>query len=170
MVELGQSRTYANHNLQRIKQIFRWAASEQLVSVLVPQALQTVSGLTKGRTTARETDPVLPSRTRLSMQHCRTCRQRLPIWCVCKGLLECGRARSASCGPAISTAVAKSGATHRSNTKPSITGDSESSVLAQKVRPFCYRTCSVILNRSALVQGIRNGSGSQISMPDGLLP
>ncbi len=59
-VEQGQSRRYANDNISRLKKMFRWAASEQLIPVSVVQALDTVSGLEKGRTDARETDPVRP--------------------------------------------------------------------------------------------------------------
>jgi hypothetical protein len=40
--------------------MFKWAASEQLVEVAVYQVLTTVAGLRKGRTEARETDPILP--------------------------------------------------------------------------------------------------------------
>ena len=40
--------------------MFKWGASEQLVSPHVPQALATVSGLRKGKSDARETGRVLP--------------------------------------------------------------------------------------------------------------
>jgi integrase len=60
MVDQGQSRRYVNDNVSRIKQIFRWAVSEQLISPIVVQGLETVTGLAKGRTEAREHDPVLP--------------------------------------------------------------------------------------------------------------
>lgn len=60
MVDAGHSRRYVNDNVHRIKHIFRWAASEQLVSPIVSQALQTVAGLPKGRSTARESQPIRP--------------------------------------------------------------------------------------------------------------
>ena len=60
MVQAGQSRRYVNDNAQRIKRIFRWAASEELVPPTVPQALPTVEGLRKGHSQARETEPITP--------------------------------------------------------------------------------------------------------------
>ncbi len=56
----GLSRGTINERAQLIKRIFRWAASEELIPASVPQALQTVEGLRKGRTKARESKPVLP--------------------------------------------------------------------------------------------------------------
>jgi integrase len=43
-----------------IKRIFKWAVSEELAAPAVYQAVASVVGLQKGRTTARETDPVGP--------------------------------------------------------------------------------------------------------------
>ncbi len=60
MIEAGLARTYINENVSWIRRIFRWAASEELVSVTVHQSLMTVTGLRKGKSEARETDPVLP--------------------------------------------------------------------------------------------------------------
>lgn len=54
-------RTTANNRIRRLKHIFKWAASEQLVPVGTYQALATVSGLQKGRTDAREPDPIEPA-------------------------------------------------------------------------------------------------------------
>jgi integrase len=60
MIEEGQSRRYVNDNVARIKRLFKWAASEQLVPASVAQALMTVEGLRKGHGKARETAPVEP--------------------------------------------------------------------------------------------------------------
>ena len=60
MVSNGQSRTYANMNVARIKRMYKWAVSEELVPPAVYHALSTVSGLRKGRTEARETPAVSP--------------------------------------------------------------------------------------------------------------
>jgi integrase len=60
MIAAGQSRSYINDNIDRIRRMFKWAVSEQLVPPAVYQALQTVPGLRKGRTAARETPPVRP--------------------------------------------------------------------------------------------------------------
>lgn len=60
MVELGQSRRYANENMHRIRKIFRWAASEQLIPSSMPQALEMVDGVQMGYTEPPEGDPVEP--------------------------------------------------------------------------------------------------------------
>lgn len=53
-------RSTINAYVNRIRRMFRWAVSEQLIPVEVYQALTTVNGLVKGRTTAREPDLVRP--------------------------------------------------------------------------------------------------------------
>jgi integrase len=60
MVRSGLARTSVNARVNRIRRVFKWAASVELVPVAVVQALATVAGLQKGRTGARETDPVAP--------------------------------------------------------------------------------------------------------------
>jgi integrase len=60
MIKLGWSRTYINRQIGRIKQIFKWAAAQELIPVDAYQALLTVAGLRKGKTEARENDPVRP--------------------------------------------------------------------------------------------------------------
>jgi integrase len=60
MVKKGWSRAYVNAQVDKLRRVFRWAASEQLVPVAVHQALLTVEGLCRGRTDARETAPVRP--------------------------------------------------------------------------------------------------------------
>jgi len=59
-VNQGLSRTYTNSQIGRIKRIFKWAVSEELVHPSIYQGLQTVVGLKFGRTDAKETDPVKP--------------------------------------------------------------------------------------------------------------
>ena len=56
----GWSRTYANRQAERIKQVFRWAASEELVLAATADALGTVDAIRKGREGARETEAVQP--------------------------------------------------------------------------------------------------------------
>jgi integrase len=60
MVKKDWSRTYINAQVDRIRRVFRWAASEQLIPVTVWQSLCTVEGLHRGRTEARETKKVRP--------------------------------------------------------------------------------------------------------------
>ena len=54
------SRRYINQHLNRTRRMFRWAASEELVSAEVWQSLKTVDGLRAGRTEAPETDKRQP--------------------------------------------------------------------------------------------------------------
>lgn len=60
MIEADHARVYINKNVDRIRQAFKWAVSQELVPVAVHQALTTLPGLRRGRTAARETAPVLP--------------------------------------------------------------------------------------------------------------
>lgn len=62
MIEMMDlSRGVINNRVNRIKRFFRWAVAEELVPPSVIQGLQSVPGLKRGRTTARETDPVKPA-------------------------------------------------------------------------------------------------------------
>ena len=54
------SRGVINNRVNRIKRFFRWAVAEEVVPPSVIHGLQAVQGLRKGRTKARETDPVMP--------------------------------------------------------------------------------------------------------------
>lgn len=60
MIEAGLSRGTVNQHVGRIKRMFRWAASEQLIPGDIVTQLATVHGLRRGRTDARETSRVLP--------------------------------------------------------------------------------------------------------------
>ncbi len=60
MIDDGLSRGVVNQNSGRIKRMFRWGVSRELVPAEVAQTLWAVAGLRKGRTTARETGRVLP--------------------------------------------------------------------------------------------------------------
>ncbi len=60
MIRSGLTRTGINGRINRIRRIFRWASSVELVPVTVVQALESVDGLQAGRTEAREKDPVGP--------------------------------------------------------------------------------------------------------------
>jgi integrase len=54
------SRNVINVTLSRVRRMFKWAVSEELVSPTILHGLQSVSGLRAGRSDARETDPVKP--------------------------------------------------------------------------------------------------------------
>ena len=53
-------RTLINRRIGRIKRVFNWAVSEELIPAAVAHGLVTVKGLTRGRTAARESEPVKP--------------------------------------------------------------------------------------------------------------
>ena len=60
MIDAGLCRTLINRRMERVRRAFRWAASEELVPVSVYDALRTLTGLRRGRSTARESEPVGP--------------------------------------------------------------------------------------------------------------
>lgn len=60
MIETGNSRGYINGNVNRIRRMFRWAVQRELVPPATYQALVSLPGLRKGKTLARETDPIQP--------------------------------------------------------------------------------------------------------------
>ena len=62
MIEVEKlSRGVINNRVNRIRRIFKWAVSEELIPVQIFEALRTVAGLRFGRSAARETDPVRPA-------------------------------------------------------------------------------------------------------------
>jgi integrase len=60
MVSIGWCRNVVNAQVKRLKQCFKWAVSNELISAIIYQALITVTGLRRGKTEARETAPVRP--------------------------------------------------------------------------------------------------------------
>ena len=52
---LNWSRPYINHQIQRVRRIFKWGVSEELIGETVHRALLAVPPLKSGRTQARET-------------------------------------------------------------------------------------------------------------------
>jgi integrase len=60
MIEADLCRHQINTRINRIRRVFKWAASEELVPPSVTEGLRTVAGLRKGRTAARESKPVKP--------------------------------------------------------------------------------------------------------------
>lgn len=60
MIEAGLSRGVINQYVNRIRRMFRWGVENELIPVEVYQALLAVKGLAKGRSKARETEPVKP--------------------------------------------------------------------------------------------------------------
>lgn len=60
MVKLDWSRRYVNKQTGRIVRAFKWAVSRELIASSVYESLRTVEGLRRGRTTAKESEPVRP--------------------------------------------------------------------------------------------------------------
>jgi integrase len=60
MIANKLARGVINQRVGRIIRAFKWAGSEELIPAAVYQSLKTVSGLRRGRTGARETEPVKP--------------------------------------------------------------------------------------------------------------
>ena len=60
LIEGGLCRRVVNARVERIKRLFKWAVAEELIPPSVYHGLQAVAGLTFGRTSARETEPIRP--------------------------------------------------------------------------------------------------------------
>jgi integrase len=60
MIDAGWARSTINRQVQRVQRMFRWGVENELVAASVYQALKAVNGLRKGRSTARETNPIGP--------------------------------------------------------------------------------------------------------------
>ena len=60
MIEAGLSRTTINARINRIRRVFRWGVSVELIPAPVLQALETVPGLQRGRSSAKEPEGVKP--------------------------------------------------------------------------------------------------------------
>ena len=60
MIDSGLARGTINQRVGRIVRMFKWAASEELVPASIFHGLKTLSGLSRGRSEARETNPIRP--------------------------------------------------------------------------------------------------------------
>lgn len=60
MIKADRVRTGINQSVGRIKRMFRWGASEQIIPPSVHAGLAAVRGLAYGRSAARESEPVRP--------------------------------------------------------------------------------------------------------------
>jgi integrase len=60
LIDRGLCRNVVNKHVGRIKLLFRWAVENELVLPAVYHGLQAVGGLRRGRSDARETEPVRP--------------------------------------------------------------------------------------------------------------
>jgi integrase len=60
MIDAGWTRRNINKQVSRIRAVFRWAVSQELLSSEIHHALTTLAPLKAGRTEAAESDPVRP--------------------------------------------------------------------------------------------------------------
>lgn len=60
LIESGICRNEINRRISRIKRVFKWAVSEQLIPPTVLEGLKSVTGLQRGRSQAQESKPVKP--------------------------------------------------------------------------------------------------------------
>jgi uncharacterized protein (TIGR02996 family) len=60
MIERKLCRTLINRRIDRVKRVFKWASSQELIPGTVYESLRTVEGLRRGRTEAKESEPVKP--------------------------------------------------------------------------------------------------------------
>lgn len=60
-IDADYCRGYVNSQVGRVKRMFKWAVANEMIPVEVHTRLQTVDGLRRGRSAARETEPVKPA-------------------------------------------------------------------------------------------------------------
>ena len=60
LIDQDDSRKYIGHHIDRVKRLFKWAVEHEIVPPNIDHGLQAVVGLRKGRSAARETEPIKP--------------------------------------------------------------------------------------------------------------
>lgn len=60
MIEKGWCRTRINQQVGRLRRVFKWAVSKEIIPADVLVGLQSLAGLQRGRTQAEEREPVKP--------------------------------------------------------------------------------------------------------------
>ena len=60
LIDAGLSRGVVNANVRRIKRVFRWGVANEILAADAHHALAAVDGLKRGRSAARETEPIKP--------------------------------------------------------------------------------------------------------------
>ena len=59
-VDEGLARSFINASMRRVIRMFKWGVTEGRIAPAIPQPLAMVPGLKRGRTAARETEPIRP--------------------------------------------------------------------------------------------------------------
>ena len=80
MVAKRWARTLINKHVNRLRSIWKWAVSEELVAVEVYTALTTVMALKRGRSSAAESEPTRP----VPLAHVKAIESHVspPIWAI----------------------------------------------------------------------------------------
>jgi integrase len=65
LIDQGLARTNINASMKRIVRFLKWCAIEEKLPVEIPQRLAMIPGLRRGKTDAKESEPVLPVDDRL---------------------------------------------------------------------------------------------------------
>ena len=133
----GICRNQINHRVGKIKRLFMWAVSEQLVPASVFQALQTVVGTPSGSDRVWESPPCCRFPMKSLMLPSRIFPPLWPIWCDSIDSRAVDQAKSVRSVPATSTPATMSGFTSRPVTKRSIMAANGGSSSARK-RRMCY--------------------------------
>lgn len=60
MIEQGITRKRINQHIGRIRRMFKWAVAKEILPVMTYEALNTLEGLRKGRSAAKESIPIKP--------------------------------------------------------------------------------------------------------------
>jgi len=96
MVRAKFCRNLVNRRIDRIRRAFKWAAAEEMVPVTTYQALRTLTGLRKGRTESRESEPVKPVDFASVAATLPSSIDRYARWSNYSAEQACGRERSAT--------------------------------------------------------------------------
>ena len=118
--EMDWSRGYLNKQVNRLRGMFKWAASKELIDGSVSTALRELAGLKKGRTRARETAPVESVPDHIIDETLKHLPEVVADMVRIQRLTSARLAKSARCHRRTLIAVATFGCTDPLNTRPSI--------------------------------------------------
>lgn len=95
LVTEGLSQSTINGRVRRIKQMFDWGVSEEIVSVSIAQALRSVKGLRRGKTKAKPPQPKPP----VAIEHVDAIKPHVtrPVWGLIQFCLLTGCRPSEAC-------------------------------------------------------------------------
>lgn len=103
VIDSGVARATVNAQIQVIRRMFKWAVENELVPPSVYHGLQAVAGLRRGRSDARETQPVQPVPDDFVDAVRPHVSPRCGRWSNSSDWQGYGPEKSSSCAPPIST-------------------------------------------------------------------